>query len=88
LKLEKAGNDVKINELDSVSLEALEKKDVFILDGGNHVFIWVGKEAPKEEKAQAMGYATHYLFEHNRPKNLPISVVNEGHETDAFLKSF
>jgi len=87
-KLEKAGTAVKMTEADDVSLEALENKDVFVLDGGAHVFIWVGKNAPKEEKAQAMGYATHYLFENNRPKNLPISVVNEGHETDAFLKSF
>jgi len=77
-----------MSECDDVSLELLEDGDVFIVDNGGHVFIWVGKNAPKEEKAQAMDYATQYLFQNNRPKNLPLSCLNQGHETDAFLRSF
>jgi len=88
-KLKQQGTEVSMKEVNGeVSLGALESNDVFILDNGQHLFVWVGKNAPKEEKAKAMSYATNYLFQNNRPKNLPISALNEGHESDAFLKSF
>jgi len=88
LKLTEKGTDIKAVELDLVSQDQLESKDVFILDNGSHIFIWVGKDASKEEKSRALGFATDYLVKYNRPKNLPISRIVEGHENDAFLQSF
>jgi len=44
---------------DAVSCKA---NDVFILDGGVQVFVWVGKGASKNEKSQCMKYATGQFF--------------------------
>eukprot|EP00123_Amoebidium_parasiticum_P022342 comp8584_c0_seq1/m.3865 comp8584_c0_seq1/g.3865 ORF comp8584_c0_seq1/g.3865 comp8584_c0_seq1/m.3865 type:complete len:367 (-) comp8584_c0_seq1:264-1364(-) len=67
-----------------VSKSALDTNDVFILDAGYEVFVWVGKGASKEEGAKGMGYATDYLAKNNRPKALPISRIMEGGENEAF----
>ncbi len=64
------------------SIKSLDTKDVFILDAGLEVFVWVGKGASKDEKAKALGYATDYLFKNNRPKTLPVSRLIEGGENE------
>ena len=32
-----------------------------VLDSGDEVYIWIGKDATKEETGQALGLATKYL---------------------------
>lgn len=68
--------------------ESLDTNDVFVFDAGFEVFVWIGKGATKEERSNGMGYATDYLFKHNRPKYLPISRVMEGGENQTFFNAF
>jgi len=71
-----------------IKRSALKSSAVFILDSGDTVYAWIGKDATKKERAQAIIKTTHYLKHHKRPFGTPIARVLEGHETPAFLKRF
>jgi len=74
------GNAVKKNQLD--------KMDVFLLDSGKQLFIWVGSGSTKEEKHHAMNYAVNYLQQFGRPTSTPITRVLEGQESKDFEEAF
>ena len=69
------------------SISKLHTGGVFLLDDGFHVFIWVGKDAPKSLKAYAFPCAQQYLKSYSRPPVLPISNCKEGQESPD-LKAF
>jgi len=78
----------KIAEGNAVKKSLLNTKDGYVLDGGHHIYVWLGKGASVNERKYAMQYAQEYAKQGNRPSYLPISLVKEGHETPAFLKHF
>lgn len=49
---------MEIKPVTPVALSTLQGDDVYILDAGSEVFVWVGKGASKDEKSKALGYAT------------------------------
>jgi len=71
-----------------IALATLQQDDVYILDAGTEIFVWVGKGASKDEKSKALGYATDYLFKNNRPKAMPISRIVQGNENEYFKRAF
>ena len=75
-----SGSGIKKSQLDSA--------DVFILDVGTKVFIWIGKASSKEERLKSMSYAISYLKEKGRPLETQISRVIETAETRDFLDCF
>lgn len=66
----------------------LNNDDVFIVDEGHHVYIWVGINSTKAEKSGAMKQAVDYLTANNRPMWTPISRVLSGGESTAFNAIF
>ncbi|KAI8613954.1 hypothetical protein BC830DRAFT_1129705 [Chytriomyces sp. MP71] len=64
----------------SVRRGLLDSKDVFVVDAGEHVFVWIGKGSDEGERKVAMKFAQDYLHAHNRPLTLPITRVVEGVE--------
>jgi hypothetical protein len=77
----------------SVGRGRLEKKlldttDVFLLDAGTQVFVWVGKGATKEERAKSMPLASSYLASKGRPSHTPITRIIETGETPVFKSYF
>jgi len=56
-----------------LKLEVLTQDDVFIIDTGIQVYVWVGSGASKKERGSAMRTATTYLTQHNRPLHTSIS---------------
>ena len=68
--------------------ESLDTNDTFILDAGDHIFIWVGKKTSDEERKQALAYAVDYMFRNNRPKSIPVTRMTEGFEPDYFWTAF
>lgn len=63
----------------------LDTKDVFILDVGNEIFVWVGLKASVNERKMAMGTAQKYIQDKGLPNWLPISRILEGGENEVFL---
>jgi hypothetical protein len=78
----------KIAEGNAVKKNLLNTNDGFILDGGSHIYVWLGKGASVNEKKYAMRYAQDYAKQGDRPIYLPISLVKEGGEPPAFNKHF
>jgi len=68
----------------AVKRSLLDSKDVFVLDSGFEVFVWVGKGASSGEKKLALKYAQEYLTKYNRPAHLPVSRILEGGENEVF----
>jgi gelsolin len=66
----------------------LDSNDVFIVDCGHEVFVWIGKGASKDEKKKGMTYATDYLSKNGRSLNIPISSLIEGSENASFNNAF
>jgi len=80
LTLEAAGAAININKLDP--------NDVFILDIGTEVFVWIGKGTTDQEKKKGLQYAQDYLKAQGRPPHISITKFNEGQENKAFRDAF
>lgn len=66
----------------------LKTDDVFIVDVGDVIFVWVGKRASDAERKNAMTCATKYLAKHNRSVHTPITRVVEDGEPPVFKALF
>jgi len=67
---------------------ALDETDVFLLDAGWELFLWIGKDADRSEKIAAMGKADKYCMEDPRTADLPMTLIKSGYETPAFTGYF
>lgn len=74
--------DLKLNK------RKLDTKDVFILDDGFQVWVWIGKDCSKAEKGLAMSHAMKYIKNYKRPAFLPITTINEDREPPKFSEHF
>ena len=81
---DRKGGKLTMTEVKPVARSALKSDDVYVLDTGYHVFIWIGKNADANERKNGLSYATDYLFQHNRPKSLPITRILEGGDNEPF----
>ena len=75
-------------EVKPFTKESLDTNDTFILDSGDHIFVWVGKKTSDEERKQALPYAVDYMFRTGRPKSIPVTRFSEGSESDNFWAGF
>jgi len=67
---------------------ALDDSDVFLLDSGWEIFIWIGAGASLSEKIAAMGAADRYALMEPRAVDLPVTVLKSGKETALFNSYF
>jgi len=90
LRLSDASGSLTFTEVakGTVRKNQLDSNDVFVLDTGNHVYVWVGRGASVNEKRRALGVASKYLADHNKPLHTPISRVPEGAELSSFNAAF
>jgi hypothetical protein len=72
----------------SLTKDLLDSNDVFILDAGSEIFVWVGRGSNPNEKREAMIYANQYLQDSGKPQNTAISRVVENAETPVFKALF
>jgi len=59
---------------------SLKTQDVFIIDIGSAVFVWVGKSATAQERKVAMHKGQHYLKECGKPAYTTLVRCVEGNE--------
>lgn len=62
----------------------LDDGDVFLIDGGWHYFIWIGKDADRSEKLASMVQVDKYCKEFGRPLSFPVTIVKSGSEPKGF----
>ena len=67
--------------------ESLVSQDSFLIDRGDAIIIWIGKEASKKEKKFAKFYANKYISKENR-NGLSVIIVNEGKLSSELDKCF
>jgi len=67
---EVARGDLKKNMLGS--------DDVYIVDSGPELIVWVGGKASDAERAAAFNTASKYLKHQRKPIETPVSVLKEG----------
>jgi len=72
----------------NIKKSLLKSEDVFFLDNGHSLYVWVGKGTTHNEKAMAIQYATDFLKAASRPLSTPILRVLEGNEPTSFNKEF
>ncbi|CAJ1932161.1 unnamed protein product [Cylindrotheca closterium] len=68
--------------------DILNEDDVFLMDSGWEVFVWIGRDADTSEKIAAMGAADRYAQMEPRIADLPITIVKSGKESPSFKSCF
>jgi Gelsolin repeat len=67
---------------------ALDDSNVYLVDAGWELFIWIGSGAECSEKVAAMGAADRYAEVEPRANYLPVTIVKSGKECESFLSYF
>jgi hypothetical protein len=85
-----ASGSLAINKIAEEGLDhkMLDRNDVFVLDTGSAVFVWIGGGASKDERNKGMTYGQNFLTENNRPAWTPLTRCAEGGETAVFKSYF
>lgn len=73
---------------DELSRNLVSSDDVFILDDGYEVMVWVGLGASSKERKEALNFAQQYLNEYNEPSDKVISRMLEGGDNEQFEAAF
>jgi len=71
----------------SVDRSQLNSNDVYLVDAGKHLFVWIGKGANILERRSSMGFAHRYLQDKPNPF-LPVTVILEGQVSKEFQAIF
>merc|ERR1712127_556292 len=66
----------------------LDMTDVFILDVGLNIYVWIGKKASKQERANGIKSGVAYLAANGRPADTPVQRITQGREPDNFFAEF
>lgn len=70
------------------SRSSLCSDDVFIIDTGIEILIWVGQKTSANEKKYAIAFAQQYIKDYGRPVHTPFCVMSEGMENSSFNSLF
>mmetsp|Transcript_9167 Transcript_9167/g.11443 ORF Transcript_9167/g.11443 Transcript_9167/m.11443 type:complete len:396 (+) Transcript_9167:372-1559(+) len=76
-----------ISKGNRVAKDKLKTEDVYILDDGFMIWVWIGKGASRGERGMGMSYAMKYIKKYGRPTYMPITQIKEGSEPLTFTES-
>lgn len=90
MQLSDSDGELKFTEVakGKISKDKLNSDDVFIFDIGCEVYVWIGKNASKQEKDNGFKYCSQYLKSYDRPLAMPCTKIFEGGENEVFEGSF
>jgi len=71
-----------------IARSELKSEDVFLLDAGWDLFVWIGAGADLQEKVGALGRADVYCKQAPRTADLPLTLVKAGYEPSSFTDYF
>jgi gelsolin len=75
-RLSDATGNLKFEEV-QFGASSLDDNDVFVVNNGKEVFVWLGKQASRQERKAGTGYGHSYITNTPEPKT-PMSSVNSG----------
>jgi len=86
---ERQEHDLKFKQIAKgfMSKAYLDPADVFVVDSGFHVFVWVGKDATPHEKGGGLAIAHEYV-KHSKHPFLPITRIAQGQHDEQFEAVF
>ncbi|MCQ2818676.1 MAG: hypothetical protein MJ252_15525 [archaeon] len=67
---------------------SLNSKDAFLIDRGDAMYVWTGKECSEGERKMGLVYAQKYMKMTKRPPTSPIVTVHEGQMEEEINKCF
>jgi len=76
------------NEKLQYTRDMLDTKDAYILDCGDSLFVWTGKESTKEERKESMHIAAQFIADQGRPSYTPVERNVESGESAMFKSHF
>ena len=89
-KLSSNGSDLVASS--PLSKSMLDSSDVFVLDSGWSIYVWIGSSSDSSEKLNAIGwahtFATSGSSDTARTSSLPVALIKDGYETSSFLEYF
>ncbi|KAF1327086.1 Villin-like protein, partial [Globisporangium splendens] len=92
LRISDSGSDLSVENVTPsngvLTKDILKTEDVFVVDLGDVVYVWVGKGASDAERKNAITIATKYLQKHSRSLHTPITRVIEQGEPPVFQALF
>ena len=79
-----------VEEILDFSQTDLVTEDVMLLDAGESIFVWLGRESNDIEKRSCIQSAKEYLESDpsGRDQDLPICIVKQGYEPPNFTGFF
>jgi len=89
--VERLNGKVRAFEIFNFHQNDLEDDDAMILDSGDEVYVWVGKDAKPDEATKALDLATKYLDSDPTPRNSissTIFTIKDGKEPSSFTSIF
>ncbi len=87
MRISDSTGEMKIEDIE-FDKKGLSSDDVFVVDAGHQLYVWIGKSCSMSEKVQSVGLAHKYLRISKRPMFMPVTCMNEGRETLGFEKAF
>jgi hypothetical protein len=91
LRVSDESGSVTVSEVNvggKLTKAALSSDDVYIVDTGAKVFVWVGRGASPTEKRESMIRGANYVQQQNYPRDTPVERVAENTESAAFKANF
>ena len=71
-----------------LSRSNLNENDVFLIDSGWEIYVWLGTDADRHEKIAAIYAADRYSKKNPRTLELPVHICKSGYESDSFNSLF
>jgi len=90
IKVSDASGSLSMTDVASGSLsrEMLDTNDVFVMDNGAEIYVWIGKAATEAERRSGMKLGTDYCTQAGRPVGTRVTKVMEGAEPTLFKSNF
>lgn len=82
---------LRVEEIDNFTQDDLDEDDVMILDGGDEIYVWEGKDSDEEERRKSLEVARQYI--RNDPSdrmedNVVIVKIRQSNEPKSFKQLF
>jgi len=78
----------KVEEIVSFDQTDLNSEDVFLLDTATQLFVWVGSQSSRDEKAKAEEFARQYVATVGGDPDVSTCIINSGQEPAMFTEHF